>query len=276
MKRISSSALFALAFAGATVSALHGCSSDSPRSPSGTTSPNGTTANSASSGDVGTVAMQLTLAPGTTLSTVQYTFSNPTLAGFNSITSTVDVSGSDKISFVLTLPAGTGYSLSLTATDSKGDPCSGGPLTFAVVADQNNPVSLNLVCTQTIDAAVVGPDVNIGTVAVTGDVELETVTNTPLCAAVSALGVSPAQATVGQTATLSAAGLDANDQSSDVTLTWTATGGAGTLADTTGTSNTFSCSSAGTETITVTATMTGGGSCPTTGSRSTTISCTSS
>jgi len=59
-----------------------------------------------------------------------------------------------------------------------------------------------------------------------------------------------------------------------VTLTWAATGGAGTLTGTSGTTNTFLCQSAGSETITVTAAISGGGaSCPSTGTLSTTVSC---
>jgi hypothetical protein len=268
MKLIRSAILFGLAAATAAAS-INGCSSDPQLSP-------GTGPSAPSNGErgTGTVGMELQIAPGITLGMVQYTITNPTLSGFAPIVSTVDASGSQTVGFSLTLPVASGYTLSLSAMDSNEDPCSGGPVTFSVLANQTSDVSLTLVCTRTIDGGVIGPDVSVGTVVVTGDVELDTVTSSAMCAAASSLVASPNRAPVGQAVSLSAAGIDANNQSSDVTLTWAATGGAGTLSATTGTSNMLQCSSSGTETVTVTAAISGGGqSCPGTGSLSAVITC---
>ena len=262
MKLIHNAILFGFAVGAASLAAC----SEAPRPAPG--------AVTASDGQHGTVGMALQIGPGVTLSTVQYTITNPTLAGFSTIVNSVDVSGSQTISFTVTLPAGSGYTLSLSAVDDSGDPCSGGPVSFSVVGGQTNSVSLNLLCTRTVDGGVVGPDVNVGTVVFTGDASLETTVVGGTCAAVSSLSASPRETAVGHAISLAAVGIDASNQTSDVTLTWSATGGAGSLTGTTGTSNTFNCTGGGTEMVTVTAAISNGGaSCAGIGSLSTTLTC---
>jgi hypothetical protein len=254
-----------LAF-GVGTALLAACSADSHRTSSSVSTP--------SDGQHGTIGMSLQLAPGITLSSVQYTITNPGLAGFSPIVNTVDVSGSQAISFQVTLPAASGYTISLSAIDDSGDQCAGGPATFTVLGGQTNDVALNLICQRTVDGGIVGPDVNIGTVIVNGDASLQTTVLGGTCAAVSSLSVSPAETAVGSTITLAAVGIDPSNQTSDVTLTWSATGGVGSLTGATGTGNTFTCASGGTETITVTAAISGGGaSCAGTGSLSSTVIC---
>jgi hypothetical protein len=222
----------------------------------------------------GTVGLQLNLGPGITLGTLQYTITNPTLAGFATISHSVDVSGSQVIGFSVTLPVANGYKVSLSAIDSNGDGCSGGPAPFNVIAAQTNAVGLTLVCTETVDSGVSVPDVMVTTAVFTADASLEATVIQGTCAAVNSLFASPNETNVGATMSLTATGIDSNYQSSDVVLTWTATGGVGSLAATTGTSNTFTCTAAGTETITVTATISNGGaSCPVIGSVPVTLSC---
>jgi hypothetical protein len=225
-----------------------------------------------SAGQTGTVGLRLQLAPGLAINALQYTITNPTLAGFATIVNTVDVSGSQVISFSLTLPVATGYTVSLSGFDSHNDPCSGGPVAFGVVAGQSNVASLSLVCSQIGDGGVVGPDVHVATVSITADASLQTAGGG--CAAVNGWAASPNEVFAGQAISLDALGVDALFQSSDVTLSWTATGGAGNLTGTTGMSTTFDCVSPGTETITVTAAITGtGASCPGTGSQTFTVTC---
>jgi hypothetical protein len=120
-----------------------------------------------------------------------------------------------------------------------------------------------------------GTDAGNGTVTVAVDTTVQsTAAAGGPCAAVSSFVAAPNRVVVGHVMNLAAAGVDPNNQSSDVTLTWVASGGFGSLAATTGTSNTFTCAGAGSETVTVTAAISGGGaSCPGTGALVATLTC---
>jgi len=265
MKMLHKIALVSLSV-GALVAA--GCSSNTPSAPTGST-----TASASAPDHTGTISMNLQLGPSISLDSVQYVITNPTLAGFTTITGTVDVSNSQDIGFSLTLPAAGGFTLALAATDSAGDSCSAGPVTFQVIAGQSTGVGLTLECSRTVDGGLVGPDVSIGTVTVTADASLQTTVTTAPCAAASALTATPNEVSVGYSIALTGAGIDPNGESSDVSLAWAGVGGAGSLTATTGTTNTFLCQSPGTETITITASINGGASCPTDGSLSVIVTC---
>ncbi len=227
-----------------------------------------------SDGSWGKLSAELQLAPGVTLSSVAYTITNPTLAGFTTITGTFDVSNSQGIGFSVALPAAGGYAVSISATDSNGDQCAGGPASFTVTGGQTATVGLTLQCTTPGDGGLVGPDVNPGSVIVEIDASLVQAMGGGPCAAVSSLVVGANRIDVGHSIPLSAAGVDPGFQSSDVTLTWAATGSAGSLSGTTGTSDAFSCTAPGNETVTVTASISNGGaSCPGIGSLSVTLEC---
>jgi hypothetical protein len=255
-----------------------GCASQPP-SPSGENGAGGNTGvvGAGSPGDpsqTGVVTLRLQLAPGIALNAVQYSITNGSLAGFSTETGSVDVSGSETVSFSLTLPIAAGYSLSLTATDTNNDSCSAGPVSFGVTAGQANTVGLTLTCSETVDAGVSAPDVNVGTVVVVADASLEATVVGGTCAAVTSLVAAPNETAVGKTISLTAAGIDPSYQSSDVTLTWAETGGFGSLANSAGPSNTFTCAAAGTDTITVTAAISdGGASCPNVGSLTVIVRC---
>ena len=224
-------------------------------------------------GQTGTIGLELQLSPGITLSTVNYLIMNPSLSGFTTISGTIDVSGSQTIGVTLTLPAASGYSLTLSATDTNSDACAAGPAFFSVTAGSSTSVGLTLVCSETIDSGVNEPDVGIGTVVFTADASLQTTIVRGTCAAATSLVAAPNETDVGHPITLTATGIDPNDQSSDVTLTWAGTGSAGSLVNSSGASNTFNCTSPGTEMVTVTASITGGASCPSIGSLTVTLTC---
>jgi hypothetical protein len=119
-----------------------------------------------------------------------------------------------------------------------------------------------------------GPGAATGTLTVAVDASLRTTLAGGPCAAVSSFVAAPNRASIGHAINLVASGVDPNYQSSDVTLTWAASGGFGSLTATTGTSNTFTCASAGSETVTVTAAISGGGaSCPGTGGLVAALTC---
>src|SRR5208283_2622172 len=100
------------------------------------------------------------------------------------------------------------------------------------------------------DAGLSGPDVNTAVTVITADASFQPGdASVGTCAAVNSLLASPNNATLGNAIGLTATGIDSNYQSSGVTLTWTATGGVGSLGGTTGTSNSFTCAAVGTETV---------------------------
>jgi hypothetical protein len=117
-------------------------------------------------------------------------------------------------------------------------------------------------------------DANSGTLVVTADASLQMPVIGAACAAANMLLAAPDEAVVGHAIGLTASGIDSSNQTSDVTLTWVAAGNAGSLAATTGRSNTFNCTSVGTATVTVTAAISSGGaSCPGIGSLAATLQC---
>jgi hypothetical protein len=119
-----------------------------------------------------------------------------------------------------------------------------------------------------------GANGSFGTVVVTADATLLTMVTGGPCAAVASVSAAPNEAAVGHVIQLTASGIDSNGESSDVSIAWTASGSAGSLTAGTGTQTTFQCSSPGSETITVTATIgDGGGSCAGSGSLAIMLRC---
>jgi len=94
----------------------------------------------------GSVGVALQLAPGLTLDTVSYTITGP--GGFTK-TGSLDVSHSGTVSGVIGgLPAGIGFSISLTGTTTDGSTSCLGSATFNVVAHMTTQVSVHLTCHQ--------------------------------------------------------------------------------------------------------------------------------
>jgi phospholipase C len=184
-----------------------------------------------SSADVGDVAMELQLATGVSLNTVSYTLTGP--GGF-SRTGTLDVSHSNTVSGVLSgLPAGTGYSISLTGTASDGTTTCLGSATFDVAARQTTVVAVHLTCRQAPTT---------GSVALNGTVNI--------CPVADGVSASPGEVAVGSSLTLSAFAHDSDNGPSPLAYAWTATNG--TFSSTTSATPTFTCTVAGTTSVTVT------------------------
>jgi hypothetical protein len=121
-----------------------------------------------------------------------------------------------------------------------------------------------------VDAAL-----TTGTLVVSADAALNT-SGTPggRCAAADSLSVAPDETSVGYSMTLTASGIDATGGTSDVTLTWSMSGTAGSLSTPMGASNTFTCTAVGYAVITVTASIANGGAtCATNGSLQATVWC---
>jgi hypothetical protein len=201
----------------------------------------------------GTIGMQLGVAPGVTINTVQWTIHNPALLAAD-LTGSVDVSQSQEIKFIVGgLPAGDGYTITLTAT-AQG-PTSlmcAGSAAFSIIAHATSAVSVNLVCT--------GPAVDAGS---NGSVNITVIPSIPpFCAIVNSRSAMPASVDVGAKLLLTATGVDSNG-SSAVGFLWAVTGGtgSGTFSSSTSASPTFTCTGAGPVTVTVTATTSGGAAC---------------
>ena len=139
-------------------------------------------------------------------------------------------------SFAVGLQAGTGDVVTMSATTSTGNTCSGSSAPFNVVANQSSPVSVNLNC-----AAVVA-DGGIGSVVVTG-----TVVPGDSCPVLASWIISPetAAANGGQidiTAT-------ATDADSGDTLAYLWSAAAGSFASSTATTTTYTCGAAGSQVL---------------------------
>ena len=97
-----------------------------------------------SHGDVepaGSIGLNLTAAPGVTLNSVTYTITGN---GFTK-TGTIDTSGSPTISGTIGgIPAGKGYTITLTATSVEGDTTFTGSATFDVTAGATTSVTIRL------------------------------------------------------------------------------------------------------------------------------------
>lgn len=185
-----------------------------------------------SSGDeeTGTIGFALQVAPGITISTISWNITNAG-TGF-SRSGTVNVQNSNTIRFqVGGVPAGTGYTIALTATTADGAFSCAGSASFSVMAGMTSAVSLTLTCTANGNGA--------GTIVVTG--------STAVCATITSLTVLPLETTVNSAIALAAT---ATAGSLTPTFAWTAT--AGTFDNPASATPVFTCPPApATVTITV-------------------------
>jgi hypothetical protein len=182
-------------------------------------------------GDVGAVRMALDIAPGTTINTISYVVQGPqTFMRAGSI----DVSHSSTISADLSpLPAGTGFTITLSATSVTGSAMCLGSAMFDVSAHQTTSVVVHLLCRQ--------PSQN-GSVMFSGALNL--------CPTIDSLGASPDEVTVGGALVLSAQAHDGDNGPAPLTYQWATT--SGTLSSSSAQNPTLTCTSSGPATVTLT------------------------
>ncbi len=140
MKSLISNSIL-LGLAGATALVV-GCSSSSPSGSAGTNVGSNT---NVSSGDVGSVGMRLSLPDGTLINSVTYSLTN----GATTVQSgTLATNHSQSIDFQLgQVPAGSGYSITLSAASGDGGiTCLGSAGPFAVVAHSTVSEAVQLIC----------------------------------------------------------------------------------------------------------------------------------
>jgi hypothetical protein len=199
---------------------------------------------------MGTMSLELDIAPGVMIDTVSWTISNP--AGY-SRSGMVDVRFSDMLAFqVGGIPASAGYTIALSAMSVDGAFSCAGSADFEVSAQTTTPVNVVLYCS----AAAGGK----GTVVVTG--------TTQICATLTALEASPLETAVNTSIALSATG---SAGPLPVSYTWTAT--AGTFDDPESETPAFTCpATPGPVTISV-AVAPGAAACGTVSTGSVTVTC---
>ena len=183
-----------------------------------------------SSERAGEVALQLQLAPGATLTSASYSITGP--AAFAK-TGALDVSQSSKISGTVGgIPAGNGYTVTLSAsTADAGFVCSGSAA-FNVTAHQTTPVAVAVTCKEKAKA---------GGVLVNGALNV--------CPVADGINTSSNDVNIGATATLAALAHDTDAAPAALSYQWTAS--SGTLSSATAQSPTFTCTTTGVATVTV-------------------------
>ncbi|HEY3252982.1 MAG TPA: metallophosphoesterase, partial [Polyangiaceae bacterium] len=179
---------------------------------------------------VGEGSLELTLASGATLTSVSYTIIGP--ASFSK-TGSLDVSKSSTISGLIGgIPAGTGYSITLSASAVDASATCGGSATFDVTAGQKTTVSVAVTCKEQPK---------------TGSLLINGVLN--VCPVVDSLNVAPSELTVGGSVVVSATAHDSDAAPSPLSYQWTASGG--TLSSATAQNPTFTCTAPGSVTLTL-------------------------
>ncbi|HVR64537.1 MAG TPA: metallophosphoesterase [Polyangia bacterium] len=221
LKRASSPRIIS-ALVGTVMAAVAACSPADPGSPTGAADP---TAN------VGSIKAALDLGPGLSIATVTYTIVGP--GGF-SRTGAIDVSHSTTLSALISgIPAGIGYTITLSATTANGGATCAGAATFNVTAHATNTVMIHLTCSE--------PS-RLGSVMINGTINI--------CPVADGLGANPAEAFVGTGIRLSGTAHDSDAGPAALTYSWSAT--AGVFDDRAAQNPLFTCSTPGMVTITMT------------------------
>jgi arylsulfatase B len=179
---------------------------------------------------IGSLGLNLNVAPGVTINEVTYTITGN---GFTK-TGTIDASGAPTISATIGgIPAGTGYSIALTATSAEGNTTFTGSAKFEVTAGGSASVTVRLRGTST------GGN---GSVTVNGTINVNPV--------IDELSVSPLTVYVGSSITLSAVGRDPDEGPAPLTYYWSAS--QGVVDDPIAASTTLASANPGTATVTLT------------------------
>jgi hypothetical protein len=202
-----------LALAALSATAAVNCSSNSSKPSIGAVDENG--------GDVG---LNLDIAPGVSISSVSYTITGPN--GFTK-TGSIDVSNSTTISATIGgLPAGTGYTITLSATAADGGINCTGSAGFDVTARATSTVTVHLLCQR---------QRNTGSVLVNGTLNI-----CPVIDSVSATDAVNGVIQVSSTAS------DLDNGPSPLSYSWVVVSGPGTLSSATAQNPMVTCTGAGT------------------------------
>jgi len=180
--------------------------------------------------DAGSVSLALQLASGATLTSVSYTVTGP--ASFSK-SGSIDVSQSVNISATIGgIPAGSGYTVTLSATSTDSNVTCNGTATFSISALQTTSVSVAVSCKE---------KPKTGSALINGMLNL--------CPVADGITATPSSLNVGGSVVLSGLAHDSDMAPSPLSYQWTAS--SGTLSSATGPSPTFTCTTVGTATLTL-------------------------
>lgn len=155
--------------------------------------------------NTGSLGLALQVGPGVTVNAVTYSITGN---GFSK-TGSIDVSGASTISGTIGgIPAGNGYTLTLTATSADGGTTFTGSATFNVTAGKTTAVTIRLKGTATTGN---------GSVTVNGTLNVAPV--------IDELTVTPLNLNVGSSVTLNGVAKDADSAPSPLSYYWSTTGG---------------------------------------------------
>ncbi len=186
---------------------------------------------SAATGEIGSVSVALTGAGGVTINTVGYAITGPSAFSKNG---SIDVSDSSTISSTIGgIPAATGYSIALTATSTDNSETCSGSASFDITARQTTAVTVTVRCHE-------AP--HNGSVQVNGSLNV--------CPQIDGVSAVPNEVFVGASIALVGAAHDVDSGPSSLSYAWTTTSGA--VTDAAASSTRFTCTAAGTATITLT------------------------
>jgi hypothetical protein len=193
----------------------------------------------------GSVSMRLDIGPGTSLTSIQWKIANAT----NSYTGTTLIGDAQSVEFVAGgIQAGSGYVVTITGSDSQGDPCQGSSGQIVVNPGAVTQTVLAVVCSAGPDGSTAA-NVTTGTVEVDASVGLVVGPGVP-CPGISSFSISPAEINPSQTAALSVQSVGPTP-----TVTWSVSpAGGGTFGDPHAANTTFACLPPSPQ-VTVTATI---------------------
>ncbi|MGA7123884.1 MAG: hypothetical protein WBY94_27525 [Polyangiaceae bacterium] len=197
--------------------------------------------------DTGTVGGHLSLGPGVSLTSLQWTITN----GGAPYTGTVNIGDAQAVEWVAGgILKGTGYMLTVSGADTEGDPCSGTTMPFTVLAGETVQVVLAVTCVVPVDSGVAAADVTTGSAAVDASVPLITSTFIA-CPSITSLSLNPAAQVIGTPAQLGVMTKGPHPM-----ITWTVTpAGDGTFSDANAATPTFTCATTAHNPLTISATL---------------------
>jgi hypothetical protein len=191
-------------------------------------SDHGAASEQATEGTNGKLDVALDIAPGVTLSTVNYSITGP---GSFTKTGSFDVTNSTTISATIgPIPVGTGYTVTLSTT--LGATCNGSAM-FDIQSHQTTPVTVHMSCKT--------PSTN-GSVMVNGAINI--------CPLIDGVQASPSEVLVSGSVGLVGTAHDSDSGPSPLTYAWTSD--SGTFTDSKAPSTRFTCTAPGTANVTLT------------------------
>ncbi len=247
MKLIRNVFAASIAVAAIAVAACSSHGSNSTGGGSSNTNPGHVGSLGGNAGNTGTVGAHLSIGAGVSVTALSWTISN----GTNTYTGTANIGDAQSVEWVAGgILAGGGYTLTVTGTDSNGDPCTGSTTTsFTVLAGATVQVTLAITCVIPPDGSVAA-DVNTGSVEVDASVTL--VGTPPLpCPGITSLSINPAEQVAGVPVQLNLATTGPTPL-----ITWSVTpAGDGNFSNVNAANPTFTCTNATQNPLTITATV---------------------